>query len=360
MEEIEKIYKHISDMQNVKERYNPSPILVKQKASDFFKRNSIISIKEFKEISKINFKNSKNGKKYKNLAESREAFAKEIGFDCYRAYTHKYYNYWNELSKNVFNLINNHKKDSVPVPVIFVIDTDIPYIEMIKDEYKTDFNYFNQFSKELLFSQGRKISEINVYDVISTTEFDKGLNDIIKANSNLVYLDNKGVDTSLRDKQYRATAYVCEYFTDIDTKARVEIDLEISFGYFKTQEEAENIANQVTVSIYEYDYNKNMILVSHKDKQGNVINEYEIKESDIIFKQINEEKRIKMGKPLDLSDKANFEIIQQSLDTNSKYHDEYMVKDEDMEIIDYDLEHFLKHYSHGQELQNIAYGYLKI
>ncbi len=334
--------------------------LKKNCSSIFVKRSAIIPLEVFKENSKINFNTSKNGEVYKNLAESREAFAKELGFDCYRAYTHSYYKYCDELSKNIFNLINNHKQDTAPIPVIFVIDTDIEYIEMIKDTHKTDFNYFNQFSKELLFSQGRKLSEINVYDVISTTEFDKGLNNIIKANSNIVYLDNKGVDTSLKDKQYRATVYVCEYFTDIDTKARVEIDLEISFGYFKTQEEAENIANQVTVSIYEYDYNKNIILVSHKDKQGNVINEYEIKESDIIFKQINEEKRIKMGKPLDLSDKANFEIIQQSLDTNSKYHDEYMVKDEDMEIIDYDLEHFLKHYSHGQELQNIAYGYLKI
>ena len=223
MEEIEKIYKHISDMQNVKERYNPSPILVKQKASDFFKRNSIISIKEFKEISKINFKNSKNGKKYKNLAESREAFAKEIGFDCYRAYTHKYYNYWNELSKNVFNLINNHKKDSVPVPVIFVIDADIPYIEMIKDEYKTDFNYFNQFSKELLFSQGRKISEINVYDVISMLEYIFKSSDIIIGNSNIVFLNNKGVDTSIKEKRYRATAYVSESFKDINTNDMIEI-----------------------------------------------------------------------------------------------------------------------------------------
>ncbi|MCT7647618.1 hypothetical protein [Aliarcobacter butzleri] len=345
-------------MDFLKNQGNTLLIKTNQGLDDIIKSNIIIPLKSFKEISKNNFKLSKDN--YKNLADSRESFAKTLGFNCFRAYTHSYYNYWNELSKNIFNLIDNHKKNIKPIPIIIVIDTDDEYIKMIIDKYKTDFKYFNDFSKEQLFLQGRKFSEINVYDVVSVSRFNKDLNELIKSNANIIYLDSRGKDLSNKHKNYRATALICESFIDIDTKERVDIDLDISFGYFEKQEEAEDISKNITLSVYEYDYKEKMIVAIHHDNQGNLIDGYEIKESDIIFKQINKEKREKMGKPLDLSDKSNFEVLKKSLDINSEYYDKYMIEDKDTEIIKYDLNHFLKHYRHGEELQNVAYGYNKI
>ena len=162
------------------------PIKLIQSIHDIKKRKQIIPLETFKEISKINYNTTEN---LKSLSQARESFAKELGFDCYRAYTHTYYKYWNRLSSNVSKLIDSHKNSQTPIPLILVVDTDDEYVEMIKDEYKNDFKYFSQFSREILFTQGRRFSEINIYDVVSNIETEKTL---ILENANIVFLDSKG------------------------------------------------------------------------------------------------------------------------------------------------------------------------
>lgn len=162
------------------------PIKLTQSIHDIKKRKQIIPLETFKEISKINYNTTEN---LKSLSQARESFAKELGFDCYRAYTHTYYKYWNILSSNVYKLIDSHKNSQTPIPLILVVDTDDEYVEMIKDEYKNDFKYFSQFSREILFTQGRRFSEINIYDVVSNIETEKAL---ILENTNIVFLDSKG------------------------------------------------------------------------------------------------------------------------------------------------------------------------
>ena len=160
---------------------------------NFIDNKSIISIKTFKEISMNHFKSGK----YKKLGLARESYAKKLGYDCYRSYTHAYYNYWNELSQEVFKIINNHKAMHTPKPILLVIDADLDYIKLIKEEYKNDFKYFNQFPKKQLFAQGRKFSEINIYDVLTTFEYEKNCSIEIKGNSNIIFLDKNGRNINL-------------------------------------------------------------------------------------------------------------------------------------------------------------------
>ncbi|WP_418181376.1 hypothetical protein ACNSOL_11795 (plasmid) [Aliarcobacter lanthieri] len=150
------------------------------------KNKPIMTQNLFKKISMENFKRGN----FKKLGHAREAFAKELGFDCYRAYTNAYNTFLNKLTENVSKIIEQHKnsKNPIPIPILIVIDTDFDYVETIKEKYKDDFKYFGQYPKELLFTQGRKLSEINVYDIVSKIEFESNCK-IVRENSNVIYIN---------------------------------------------------------------------------------------------------------------------------------------------------------------------------
>jgi hypothetical protein len=164
---------------------------------------------------------------------------------------------------------------------------------------------------------------------------------------------------NIEDMNYRASAYICEDFKDEEGNYQ-QVDIDISFGYFKTKEEAKSIAKNADVCIG-MDSNKNKcITVLHYDNDGHLKNCFYIKQEDCIFKKIKESKKEKMGKPLDPRNKDTLEIIKSSLDPKSEYFEKYSVGQDDMEEIEFDLNYFVKHYADGKELQNIAYGYNKI
>jgi len=48
---------------------------------------------------------------------------------------------------------------------------------------------------------------------------------------------------------FKATALVVEDFTDKNTGEQIDLDLNISFGSFNTQEDAENAAKKVTIYV---------------------------------------------------------------------------------------------------------------
>lgn len=157
--------------------------------NEFERRFKIpLTLEKFKLISKRNYENGS----FKKLGHAREDFAKELGFDCYRAYTKKFHSYWNKLSKNVFNLIEEHKKLKNPIPLLIIVSTDKDYIQMLKKEYEIDFNYFNEFSKNELFLNGRSFSKINIFDIFTEIEFERDLDEVIKVNANITHLDENG------------------------------------------------------------------------------------------------------------------------------------------------------------------------
>ena len=151
----------------------------------------------------------------------------------------------------------------------------------------------------------------------------------------------------MNDRPYKATALIVEDFKDIFTQDSVELDLDISFGDFKTKERAEDVAKSAIVKIKD-----THIIID------TIAGEYYIYKDDVIFKKIKESKKIVMGKPLNPQDKDSLKIIQDSLDPKSEFYKQYNIE-EDMEIVDYDLEYFISHYQDGQSLQNVAYGYKK-
>ena len=56
---------------------------------------------------------------------------------------------------------------------------------------------------------------------------------------------------NIEDMNYRASAYICEDFKDEDGNYQ-QVDIDISFGYFKTKEEAESIAKNVSININDF------------------------------------------------------------------------------------------------------------
>jgi hypothetical protein len=166
-------------------------------------------------------------------------------------------------------------------------------------------------------------------------------------------------EPNIEDMNYRASAYICEDFKDEDGNYQ-QIDIDISFGYFKTKEEAENIAENADVCIGT-DSNKNKcITVLNYDKDGHLINCYYVNQEDCIFKKIKDSKKEKMGNTLNTRNKDTLEIIKSSLNPESEYFEKYSVGEDDMEEINFDLDYFVKHYADGKELQHIAYGYREI
>ncbi|MEV9477477.1 hypothetical protein [Aliarcobacter butzleri] len=176
------------------------------------KNKPIMTQNLFKKISMENFKRGK----FKKLGHARESFAKELGFDCYRAYTNSYNTFLNKLSENVSKIIEQHKNSKNPIPILIVIDTDFDYIETIKEKYKDDFKYFGQYPKELLFTQGRKLSEINVYDIVSKIEFESNCKIIIRENSNVIYInencENITIDKLLEEIELQLPRKIYETF----------------------------------------------------------------------------------------------------------------------------------------------------
>jgi len=157
--------------------------------NEFERRFKIpLTLENFKLISKRNYDNGH----FKKLGHARESFAKELGFNCYRAYTKEFNKYWNILFNNISRIIKHHKDLMSPIPLIIVVDTDIDYIDMIKNSYSEDFNYFSNFTKEDLFINGRAFSQINVYDVCTKLEFENDISNLYKYNSKQVHLNKYG------------------------------------------------------------------------------------------------------------------------------------------------------------------------
>lgn len=95
-------------------RIGSEPIYSTQSFADIkntVKNKPIMTQNLFKKISMENFKSGK----FKKLGHARESFAKELGFDCYRAYTNAYNTFLNKFSENVSKIIEQHKSFKNPI-----------------------------------------------------------------------------------------------------------------------------------------------------------------------------------------------------------------------------------------------------
>jgi hypothetical protein len=180
---------------------------------DFFLENYVqenkdinipLHIKEFKTQAKDMFINLNLQK----LSHAKENLAKKLGYSCYRAYKATFEKKYQNLEDKVNRIIKLKQKRYKPRPFIIVIlNIDDLYIKSFKDNYKEYFNMFNKYDAELLFSQGRKkISNRKleyilengndiIFDICTYSSYITK-SEIIKYNSDVVYLDSNANDIS--------------------------------------------------------------------------------------------------------------------------------------------------------------------
>jgi len=61
-----------------------------------------------------------------------------------------------------------------------------------------------------------------------------------------------------------------------------------------------------------------------------------------------------MGKPLNPTNADSLNKIKESLNPESPMYEQYVVGEDDMEIIDYDLDYFLSHYVNYQPPKEVV------
>lgn len=152
---------------------------------------------------------------------------------------------------------------------------------------------------------------------------------------------------------YKATTMVCEDYRDKQSGERVDLTLNISFGCFAIESEAKDVSASADVKV-ELVNDVKMIVIHTK------VGDYFVKQDDIVFQRIKDEKIAKMGVPLDPKNPDALKIIMESLDPQSEYHQKYMIEEDDLEVIEYSLEYFLEHFRVGFNLQNVAYGWEEV
>ena len=149
------------------------------------------------------------------------------------------------------------------------------------------------------------------------------------------------------DRPYRATTTLCEQIR-IDEKL-VSLDMNIVFGNFKTEEQALKVsyaAQSVT-----YSSSDKAILVKDTTDIYNTV--YYVYDEDIEYLTLKKEKELIMGKPIDTTQDGSVEKILEILETNDP---SYLITDDDLEKIDFDMDRVHDNFRDGFEFQNICYG----
>jgi len=150
--------------------------------------------------------------------------------------------------------------------------------------------------------------------------------------------------------KYKATALLCEQIK-LNEKS-VSLDLDISFGEFKTKEEAEIKAKDVSGIIMSLNPLSIKVFPSNSNEKP-----YYVEDKDIIYKTMKPEREAQLGRPLDVSIKKDADIAIEALttlDTN------YMISVEDFELYECNLNELKGYFKEGYMFQNVAYGIKEI
>lgn len=154
-------------------------------------------------------------------------------------------------------------------------------------------------------------------------------------------------------------AILHEFIINKKNKEYIDLEVEIPFGSFLTQEEANKVAYNIRIIVTSNE-KKFGLMAIYFNKKTKLLHFYHINEDEIVFKRIKKEKRKIMGKPLNITSKQSLETLKDSLNETSKLYQAYFVDDNDLEVIDYDFKEFLKNYKEGTILNNTAYDIKEI
>lgn len=197
-------------------------------------KTTLITLDKFKTISRKDFDSGK----FEKLGQARESLAKELGFDCYRAYKRTFEEKYKTLLSNVMKIVTLHKTKHNPVPIVLVIDIDIDYINLLKTSLKKDFDYFSKFNIDELFLRGKEFSEINVYGILSQFQYDN-CDEVFKANLKIINLKEDGTQILMLSKHNE----IKKIKHKIKTEARIPTHPKATTDY---SQKPENISSKYT------------------------------------------------------------------------------------------------------------------
>lgn len=248
-------------------------------------------------------------------------------------------------------------------PYLIISDNEI-HIKL-SDKNKTNLITFKIDADEISFSENTikrfGTSSINEETVLNNLHvLCKEFDDFSKQNPNSIALTKTDENsflftmlwhTVLKPKaknKYQAKIIIFDYINkDLD------LQMDITFGEFNSKREAISYANSREIKAIlrnKESIGFNAIVVYSKNK------EWVIKDEDIVFRKLKKEKKIKMGKPLNVFDKEDVQTILNTIKKDGTTDEKYTIYDSDMEMFDYNLDALSLDIRNGFSFQIISYA----
>lgn len=243
-------------------------------------------------------------------------------------------------------------------PHLVIRKDGIMYIQYSNSKLFSDFVFIFKYTKvDGVFFNEHGIKEFNESEVPVTIEdlyetlnknFINNLEriDYVKNDKDefLINLSSHILLKPINKQNYKALINISESVNE-----DIDIDMDVLFGNFSSSSEAEYYSENAKAYLIKQ-IEKDKIKIISRGK------EFIVGDDSIVFKKIKDAKKKLMGKPLNPMDSDSFNIIKESLNKDSIYHEQYMVELHDMEIIDSSLKELSKHLKDNFSFQIIANG----
>lgn len=243
-------------------------------------------------------------------------------------------------------------------PHLVVRNDGIMYIRYSSFKIFADFVFTFKYTKvDGVFFNEHQVKEFSESEIPNTIEdLYETLNknyinnleriDYVKNHEDefLINLSNHILLKPINKQNYKGLINISESINE-----NIDIDMDILFGNFSSKSEAEYYSTNAEAYLLKQ-IKKDRIKIISRGR------EFIVDDDSIVFKKIKEPKRKLMGEPLNPMDSESFNIIKESLNKDSIYHEQYMVELNDIEIIDYSLNELSKYFNDGFSFQIISVG----
>lgn len=243
-------------------------------------------------------------------------------------------------------------------PHLVIRKDGIMYVQHSSSKLFPDFVFIFKYIKvDGVFFNEHGIKEFNESEVPVTIEdLYETLNknyisnlkriDYVKNDKDefLINLSNHILLKPINKQNYKALINISESVNE-----DIDIDMDVLFGNFSSNSEAEYYSENAKAYLIKQ-IEKDKIKIISRGR------EFIIGDDSIVFKKIKDAKKKLMGRPLNPTDNDSFNIIKDSLNKESIYHEQYMVELYDMEIIDYSLNKLSVYFEDQFSFQIIANG----
>ncbi len=160
---------------------------------------------------------------------------------------------------------------------------------------------------------------------------------------------------SKKERNFKSTLLIVETIL-VDNK-EIWIDMDISFGEFKTEKHAKLISENAEV-FFSSSKGQPMIRIEVEIPDSKRV--YYVYDNDIAFKKVKDEKVLSMGNPIDVCTQEGKDQVLATINNDGTTDPNYTVRTEDMESFKYSLEELSKQFRDNYSLQCVACGVIDI